>query len=65
MTSDPIVTSDTISQKLEKVSKLYKKITEKKKPKEKKPKETKDESKKEEGHDKKEQNQSEEEFVDL
>ena len=44
---DPIVNAEAISNKLKPVTKLYKKVTEKKKPKEKKPKEVKEEEKKE------------------
>ena len=43
---DPIVTADTITNKLKPVTKLYKKVTDKKKPKEKKAKESKEEDKK-------------------
>ena len=44
---DPVITAEAISNKLKPVNKMYKKVTEKKKPKEKKPKETKEEEKKE------------------
>jgi hypothetical protein len=43
---DPVVTADTITNKLKPVTKLYKKVTDKKKPKEKKAKESKEEDKK-------------------
>lgn len=42
---DPVITAEAITNKLKPVTKLYKKVTEKKKPKEKKPKETKEEEK--------------------
>ena len=44
---DPVITAEAITNKLKPVSKLYKKVTEKKKPKEKKSKETKEDEKKE------------------
>ena len=44
---DPVVTADAITNKLKPVTKLYKKVTEKKKPKEKKAKESKEEDKNE------------------
>jgi hypothetical protein len=44
---DPVVTAEAITNKLKPVTKLYKKVTDKKKPKEKKSKETKGEDKKE------------------
>jgi len=40
-----VITAEAITNKLKPVTKLYKKVTEKKKPKEKKPKETKEEEK--------------------
>ncbi len=43
---DPVVTADAITNKLKPVTKLYKKVTDKKKPKEKKAKESKEEDKK-------------------
>ena len=39
LTSDPVFTVDQLTQRLERVLKLHKKISSKKKPKEKKPKE--------------------------
>ena len=44
---DPVITADAITNKLKPVTKMYKKVTDKKKPKEKKPKDVKEEEKKE------------------
>lgn len=56
---DPTITAEAISNKLKNVTRLYKKVTEKKKPKEKKVKEPKEDEKKEE------EKQSEEENTEL
>lgn len=43
LATDPVITADLITQKVEKVSKLFKKVSEKKKPREKKSKDSKKE----------------------
>lgn len=47
LAADPVLTADQVSQRAEKVGKLFKKITDKKKPKEKKPKKEEKEEKEE------------------
>lgn len=63
LTADPVFTSDVVQQRVEKVSKLFKKTTDKKKPKEKKPKEKK--PKNEESDDEKDHENEREKEEDL
>lgn len=48
---DPVFTAESLANKLKPVTKLYKKVTEKKKPREKKPKESKEDDKKDSDND--------------
>lgn len=57
LAAEPVFTADVVNQKVEKVAKLYKKTTDKKKPREKKPKEVKVED--DDSDDKKEQEKEE------
>lgn len=54
LTADPVLTQDQVVSRVEKVAKMYRKVTDKKKPKEKKPKVEKTEEQEQEKVDKEE-----------